>query len=123
MALLDIDILARLTRQNGRQRVPMLGRRHDNPVHVLVFEGPVHVDDALRNQSIPIKRESGSLAVRGTGRFEVVSQNGDSRLFFFDANQAAHGHQLQRDQVIEQRGPTYRQFKKLSLGQGGFGGK
>jgi hypothetical protein len=40
MALLDIDILARLTRPNGRQRVPVLGRRHDNPVHVLVFEDP-----------------------------------------------------------------------------------
>ena len=61
MALLDIDILARLTRPNGRQRVPVLGRRHDNPVHVLVFEGPAHVDDALRTAAADLFRFPGDL--------------------------------------------------------------
>jgi hypothetical protein len=36
--LLDINVFARLTRPDGSQRVPVVGRGHDHRVHVLVVE-------------------------------------------------------------------------------------
>ena len=46
--LLDIDVLAGLTAQDGRDRVPVVGRADDQSVDILVVEHPAELAEDER---------------------------------------------------------------------------
>src|SRR5438105_3241836 len=54
----------------------------------------------------------------GAARLEFVSLDGDSGLRLVYANQAAQGHQFQREYVVELGWPTDRQLNALPFRQG-----
>ncbi len=58
---LDVDILARLHRPDRRQRMPMVGRRCADAVHIRVIEGLAHILDGLGLGILLVPRLIGSL--------------------------------------------------------------